>query len=884
MNHGFFKTVYIAVLLFLLFFFPATLVYGQQSEPWICAERVFNEGNYKQALPLLIALRDEYRAGSRHTNYSRVQIRLAEIMRAYGGIHHSVLQLRENENFILGIPSQDGIILAENCIAKARSYLVLNNFDAMSHECRRAISLLESAKQRTDLLATAYMLLGRYYRDVPNQSDSALHWIKKSMWVAKSSRESQTLMPWIYHAFGYYYHPSSIAYFGDSSDSLKHHFLLSQQYYDSALRSARGVTGNPMLLAQIYHSLGNSLNNEAGIRDRDKLMSVALRYYQLSIAQIKHYNSPIELAAKEWVIGRAFERLHQRDSAIEHFDKGATLIFPDFDAPSSVVPSMRPTLDDQWFISHMSNKASNYYFKYQEQGDVDDLITAYHQFFYTLKFHRYLLAKAANENETIFWNHLYGSNVYHRLLCAALDLKKETGDTTFLMNAYTLVSGSKYASLNVGRLGDFLMDSIRIYSLSAEQRVLFKNLSASGADPLALLSDSEDFALHPVTPPKIDVTATTPTVAKIQTILKGAKTAFIDLYMIGDNLIAFTITEHGQKVFKQDVGPGLRAAVRRLSRQMISMTPQEYALLANGIYKRTLKPVLDSISPSIERLVISPDHYLQFIPWDALVTDTIASTFASLSYLNKKFVISTALTPSHLTTEVVSAEFTGLASDYQASKRFTSIPFSKDLVETIARRTHGDLIEHIAEDNVGRGVFHVASHVAMDTLRPYQSAMFFSDNDSVTIRELQRLPLQPSLVILNGCQTATGPYYVSEGTMSASRAFLRLGTKAVIASVWNVDDKSTADVLTTFYNGFLRGQAAEQSLHEAKLIYLKGVPSDVLANPYYWAGIQISGHRVVLSEANSSFTIWLLVGGSICALFLMLLALRRRSRLLPQST
>ncbi len=55
------------------------------------------------------------------------------------------------------------------------------------------------------------------------------------------------------------------------------------------------------------------------------------------------------------------------------------------------------------------------------------------------------------------------------------------------------------------------------------------------------------------------------------------------------------------------------------------------------------------------------------------------------------------------------------------------------------------------------------------------------------------------LVVLSACETNRGPALIGEGTLSLQRAFLLAEARSVVGSLWEVDEKATAELITLFY-------------------------------------------------------------------------------------
>ncbi len=112
------------------------------------------------------------------------------------------------------------------------------------------------------------------------------------------------------------------------------------------------------------------------------------------------------------------------------------------------------------------------------------------------------------------------------------------------------------------------------------------------------------------------------------------------------------------------------------------------------------------------------------------------------------------------------------------------------------------------------------------------------------------LKLDAELVVLSACETAIGENRGGEGLMSLARAFLQAGARSVLASLWQVDDLSTSELMIRFYRHLLDGESKVDALRLAQMELASGpimveidgqsVEKDFTA-PYYWAGFQLIG-------------------------------------------
>ncbi len=99
-----------------------------------------------------------------------------------------------------------------------------------------------------------------------------------------------------------------------------------------------------------------------------------------------------------------------------------------------------------------------------------------------------------------------------------------------------------------------------------------------------------------------------------------------------------------------------------------------------------------------------------------------------------------------------------------------------------------------------------------------------------TAYEISQLNLSNTeLVVLSACETALGDVQGSEGVFGLQRAFKMAGVKKMIVSLWQVPDKETAELMTTFYNYWMKGKTINDAFTQAQSDMRKKY------SPFYWA-------------------------------------------------
>jgi len=78
--------------------------------------------------------------------------------------------------------------------------------------------------------------------------------------------------------------------------------------------------------------------------------------------------------------------------------------------------------------------------------------------------------------------------------------------------------------------------------------------------------------------------------------------------------------------------------------------------------------------------------------------------------------------------------------------------------------------------------------------------------------------------------------------MGFAWAFLQAGAQNVIASLWDVDDARSVEIMRGLYVGMAAGQSPARALRSAKLAVLHAGGSGRL--PYYWGPLEVFTRRI----------------------------------------
>ena len=145
-------------------------------------------------------------------------------------------------------------------------------------------------------------------------------------------------------------------------------------------------------------------------------------------------------------------------------------------------------------------------------------------------------------------------------------------------------------------------------------------------------------------------------------------------------------------------------------------------------------------------------------------------------------------------------------------------------------------------------LIHFATHGLLDERHPELSGLLLSqvnrqggnENGFFTTLDAFNLKLNAELVVLSGCRTALGREVNGEGLIGLTRGFMYAGARRVMASLWQVSDAATAELMQRFYQGLLGANklSAAAALRAAQLEVMK---DPRYSAPYYWAAFTLQG-------------------------------------------
>ena len=278
--------------------------------------------------------------------------------------------------------------------------------------------------------------------------------------------------------------------------------------------------------------------------------------------------------------------------------------------------------------------------------------------------------------------------------------------------------------------------------------------------------------------------------------------------------------------------------------------------ISDRLGRDLLVPVVRQLDPAIKKIVIVPDGNLNYLPFESLIVSAqgrLAIEDYEISYAPSGTVLaqlnarkSAAVTRgaaifanptlgSNLLTQPdfsISREM--MRSVFEIDDwHFDPIPGSESeglaIADIIGRSSlfKGDEASETRLKSIPLEeyqILHFATHGLVSEEIPERSSLLLAAGETgdtedglLQVREILRLKASPDLVVLSGCQTANGQVLRGDGLSSITQAFLYTGARAVVGSLWNVNDRQAAELMRVFYQNLAAGKPRSAALREAKL-------------------------------------------------------------------
>ncbi|MBD2340315.1 CHAT domain-containing protein [Calothrix sp. FACHB-156] len=181
----------------------------------------------------------------------------------------------------------------------------------------------------------------------------------------------------------------------------------------------------------------------------------------------------------------------------------------------------------------------------------------------------------------------------------------------------------------------------------------------------------------------------------------------------------------------------------------------------------------------------------------------------------------------------VAVELAGIKERIQRNKILENQEFSKKNVQ-------------ININNTPFNILHLATHGKFSSnpertfILDWNERINVKDLDNLLRLNYQRIANPIELLILSACETATGDNRAALGLAGVA---IRAGARTTLASLWQINDASTAEFMIQFYQEMNRGQVTKaEALRNTQLAFLQQSTDSDYNRPYHWSAFILVGN------------------------------------------
>ncbi|MBX5448654.1 CHAT domain-containing protein [Thermogemmatispora sp.] len=345
----------------------------------------------------------------------------------------------------------------------------------------------------------------------------------------------------------------------------------------------------------------------------------------------------------------------------------------------------------------------------------------------------------------------------------------------------------------------------------------------------------------------------------------GPRTVVLEYYLAADDLYIFSLAEGHlrwrrlpgalpelERLYTRwrlnlDLASQAAASPEQASRDLVAL--QENCLgLLQKLYHLLLEPAAPALY-SCEHLLIVPYGLLHYLPFHCL--------FDGVQFLVERVAVS--YLPSLRLLEICQRRGQCLRTHRQALRQALvlglsdhgRLPWAVAEAQAVARLLGAPCYVNeeatsarLLEAGPLAPLVHIAAHGLFRLDAPNFSFIQLADRQLSGI-EVFNLDLAAcSLVTLSACETGRVVLGGVDEVMGLGRGFLYAGAASLLPTLWKVDDASSAELMTLFYERLLAGRPKALALAEAQRAFLARTRASARAcdaHPYFWAAFQLIG-------------------------------------------
>ncbi len=344
-----------------------------------------------------------------------------------------------------------------------------------------------------------------------------------------------------------------------------------------------------------------------------------------------------------------------------------------------------------------------------------------------------------------------------------------------------------------------------------------------------------------------------PWVRKIQTMLRARGSLILAFYEAERETYAWVVT--GNKLEMRSLGAGqneLETLADEYRTEIDQQTSIDASPAQQKLYQILIKPV-SKLIPHGSHIILVADSALYRINFEALISDEGTPHY----WIDDVEVENASSIDLLLAEHRIIRKGKGaliIGAPVQVSSHYPLLPHAHEEVESVqAQFRSGDVkalkgraatpLAYRGNDPSRYKYIEFASHSEASSSDPLQSAIILSNDEDGSFRLFARdiVEIKPrlnaELVTISGCFSSGKLNTSAEGLLGLQWAFMRAGAHQVVAGLWDVDDKTSPELMGALYAGIVHGESPARALRAAKLRIIHS--AQFPPAPYYWASLQL---------------------------------------------
>ena len=854
----------IIAVFFLLFF---NSISGQSLE---AAQNYLDHSDYKQAVPLFEKIADEAILVKNLDLQVTAQNGLADCYLDLGATYKAMAIIKQNIVLLNKPTTKNFLLLAKTHQLLANGYDKLFLIEDYLTECKTFYNCYKKAAPDKEIYkALYYAYVGRYY-NMRFIVDKAFIYTSAALKIYHKQHEEREVEPYLLynaHLFTIRNHELNFAVKLKYIDSLR--YFINKRYPYDNLKKARLMVStaapNIEVAANLYTKTGNYDANiicaNRAIVCYDEALAMNDKF-----AGFHHVNAAFLNSLK----GLMFFYKKDYKTALENYETGIkrlTLLPYVFTNNNVILLDLLKwkawCLDDMYSI----NKDTKLLFEIEKTLLLEEK--------YWLQY-----AHAIFKNKQKFNTNGYCNSCFSEIAKNYFLLYQATGKISYIDLYFEYYEKSRYSGLleNLYKekkgLSGNILDSIIVKTYETFDDLVLKTNNKILLNNNYKSAFNKQYNIYTASQKKLDLFNRDKIISlkEVQNKLKDNEAIitynvsaiqahfFPFILMICKNKTKVVALKSEKGDF-HDQFPKVISILECLKQNDIS----NYKNLAFDLYKDYFKPIEDYLPKSVNHIQINTDDFFGNLPFEMLLSNqTKVNDFSKLPYLVKKYQFSYGLSSSlsNIVDKTVSkSDDVAIFSPGFSSKYLSELTASYIESKKLADLYDAHLIsgkfatkkmfsKHLENDKIVTLLSHGKATIDEDESK---KGIYLSDG-FLSLNGVYNMKSNCDFLLLGTCESSVG-YKNREGTINLARAFTAIGVKSMMLASWKIDERSSSQIICSFFKYMDKGCTKSEALQKAKLDYL-ATASPRMANPLYWAGLNITGNNETISLCPPNYLWW----------------------------